>query len=232
MSERMRLDPDSSTSNGSRHQSNGSTHSTLHKGLYSNSTNGHSSPPIGTSSVFRNGSSSTIPITKASSFFGHDREEVTRLLIQGLTDLGYHASADRLSQESGYEVESPTVAAFRYAILHGEWLEAESLLFGSLAMEDGGGVSVSNGESRHYVGLKFADGADQDELKFRLREQKYLELLEKGDLSNALHVLRHELTPLHQDIGKLHKLSRYVGEAAVTNGPLSVSLALSKLTHR
>ncbi|MCJ1424008.1 hypothetical protein MMC29_001895 [Sticta canariensis] len=210
MSERMRLDPDSSTSNGSRHQSNGSTHSSLHKGLYSTTTNGHSSPPLGTSSLFRNGSSSTIPIAKAPSFFGHDREEVTRLIIQGLTDLGYHASADRLSQESGYEVESPTVAAFRYAVLQGDWREAESLLFGSLPVEDGGGVSVSNGESRHYEGLKFADGADQDELKFCLREQKYLELLEQGDLSNALQVLRHELTPLHQDIGKLHKLSSLI----------------------
>lgn len=96
-------------------------------------------------------------------------------------------------------------------------------------MEDGGGVSVSNGESRHYEGLKFADGADQDELKFCLREQKYLELLEQGDLSNALQVLRHELTPLHQDIGKLHKLSRYVGEAVAKTGPLSIPLM--KLTH-
>lgn len=215
MNERMRLDPDSSTSNGSRHQSNGSTHSALHKGLYStSSTNGHSSPPIGTSAIFRNGSS-TVPISKAQSFFGHDREEVTRLLIQGLTDLGYHVSAERLSLESGYEVESPTVAAFRYAVLHGEWREAEALLFGSLPVEDGGGVSVSNGESRHYAGLKFADGADQNELKFRLREQKYLELLEQGDLASALHVLRHELTPLHQDTGRLHKLSRYVREAVV-----------------
>lgn len=230
MSERMRLDPDSSTSNGSRHQPNGSSHSTLHKGLYSTATNGHSSPANGTSSLFRNGSSSAIPITKPPSFFGHDREEVTRLLIQGLTDLDYHESADRLSQESGYEVESPTVAAFRYAVLQGEWLEAESLLFGSLPVEDGGGVSVSNGESRHYAGLKFADGADQDELKFRLREQKYLELLEQGDLTSALQVLRHELTPLHQDIGKLHKLSRYVGGAVVKNGPLSISLQCSKLT--
>lgn len=78
---------------------------------------------------------------------------------------------------------------------------------------------MSNGESCHYAGLKFADGADQDELKFRLREQKYLELLEQGDLSSALHVLRHELTPLHQDIAKLHKLSRYVREAVIKNGP-------------
>lgn len=157
---------------------------------------------------------------------------MTRLLIQGLTDLGYHASADRLSQESGYEVESPTVAAFRFAVLQGEWLKAESLLFGSSPMEDGGGLSVSNGESLHYSGLKFADGADQDELKFRLREQKYLELLEQGDLTSALNVLRHELTPLHQDIGKLHKLSRYVGEAVITNGSLSISLKCWRLTHR
>lgn len=45
-------------------------------------------------------------------------------------------------------------------------------------------------------------------MKFRMREQKYLELLEERDLSGALHVLRHELTPLNQDITKLHELSR------------------------
>lgn len=208
MSGTMRVDPDSTNSNGSRHHSNGSPQSTLHKSTFANSANGHSSPTNGTSSVFRNGSSPTAPRTKAPTFFGHDREEVTRLIIQGLADLGYQASADRLSQESGFEVESPTVAAFRYAVLQGNWLEAEALLFGSASAEDGGGVSISNGETHHHTGLKFAEGADQDELRFRLREQKYLELLEGQDLTTALNVLRQELTPLHQDIGKLHKLSR------------------------
>lgn len=206
MSGSMRLDPDSANLNGSRHQSNGSPHSMPQKGAFSNSTNGHS-PTNGSPSVFRNGSSPAVLRAQAPSFFGHDREEVTRLIIQGLTDLGYHGSAEKLTQESGYELESPSVAAFRCAVLQGEWLEAESLLFGSIQV-DGGGVSISNWESHRHAGLEFAEGADLDEMKFRLREQKYLELLEEGDLGSALNVLRQELTPLHQDIGKLHYLSR------------------------
>ena len=203
----MRLDSGSPNSNGARHHSNGSPHSALHKTVFTTSTNGHAASTNGTPSMFRNGSSPTVSRGKASSFFGHDREEVTRLLIQGLADLGYQGSADRLSQESGYEVESQTVAAFRYAVLQGDWLEAESLLFGTPPAEDGGGVSISNGQA-HHTGLRFAEGADQDELKFRLREQKYLELLEARKQTDALNVLRQELTPLHQDMGKLHHLAR------------------------
>ena len=205
----MRLDPDSSNSNGSRHQSNGSSLSPVQKSTHSNpnSANGHSSAN-GTSSPHRNGTSSAISRAKSRSYFGHDREEVTRLLIQGLGDLGYYNSAERLSVESGYEVETPSVAAFRHAVLQGEWAEAEALLFGTEVIEDGGGVSISNGDSHRHEGLRFAENANKKELKFRMREQKYLELLEERDLGSALMVLRQELTPMNQDTSKLHELSR------------------------
>ena len=162
-------------------------------------------------------------------FFGHDREELTRILLQSLSDLGYHGTARQLSSESGYELESPSVAAFRDAVVQGEWEEAEALLLGSEAQtpvdEGGGGVmlynghangrkrssahvrggSVSNGFARH--GLPLAEGADTVTLKFMLREQKYLELLESRNLNTALHVLRNELTPLKKDMARLHALS-------------------------
>ncbi|KAL9615120.1 MAG: hypothetical protein Q9167_000438 [Letrouitia subvulpina] len=203
----MRYDPDTSNSNGKHHSSNGSQISPPHKTPFSNGTNdtnGHSTVN-GSSPSQSNGFSPHISRTQAPTFFGHDREEVTRLLIQGLGDLGYHGAAERLSQESGYEVESPAVAAFRHAVLQGEWSEAEHLLFGSEPSDGGGGVSISNGG--HY-GLKFKEDADLDHLRFRLREQKYLELLEMKDLGSALMVLRQELTPLNQDKEKLHSLSR------------------------
>ena len=133
---------------------------------------------------------------------------MTRLLIQGLGDLGYYNSAERLSVESGYEVEAPSVAAFRHAVLQGEWAEAEALLFGTELVEDGGGVSISNGDSQQHGGLQFAENVDKNELKFRMREQKYLELLEERDLGGALAILRQELTPLNQATSKLHELSR------------------------
>lgn len=130
------------------------------------------------------------------------------MLIQGLGDLGYHSAANRLSQESGYEVESPAVAAFRTAIIQGQWAEAESLLFGVDSEADGGGVSISNGDMHHWGGLKLAQDADADGMRFSIREQKYLELLENGDTGSAIMVLRHELQPLQYDVARLNDLSR------------------------
>lgn len=202
----MRLDPESRSSNGLQSHTNGSP-STPHKNGVSAHTNGHSSPTNGTVSPRQNGTSKSVA-KKNPSFFGHDREEVTRLLIQGLEDLGYNSAANRLSQESGYEVESPTVAAFRNAIIHGQWSEAEALLFGVDSEAHGGGVSISNGDWQHLGGLKLAEGAEPEGMKFSIREQKYLELLESHDTGKAMMVLRHELQPLHYDRGRLNTLSR------------------------
>ena len=207
MNKVMRLDPDSTSSNGPQHHANGSSPTTQKNGI-STSANGHSSPTNGHSSPHQNGFSTSIPRLKSSSFYGHDREEVTRLLIQGLGDLGYHSSANRLSHESGYEVESPAVAAFRNAILQGQWPEAESLLFGVDSEADAGGVSISNGHSHHFGGLKLVMDANPDSMRFSIREQKYLELLEKMETTTAIMVLRHELQPLRQDVSRLDHLSR------------------------
>ena len=135
--------------------------------------------------------------------------------------MGYHQSARSLSRESGYELEGPEVAAFRHAVLNGEWAEAEYLLFGN-SQEGLGGVSLSGlGKSVGYQededwsgaagrrGLRLADGANQNEMLFWLRQQKYLELLENKDLGRALMVLRQELTPLgNHNTERLHHLSR------------------------
>lgn len=155
-------------------------------------------------------------------FHGHDREEVTRILLQSLSDLGYQQAAQHLSKESGYELEIPSVAAFRSAVQTGEWGLAEALLFG---LPEGAKLSA-NGEtttawhksrgsheiyrdylSDGYEGLPLAQGADRTMLKFLLRQQKYLELLEQRDLNAALSVLRNELQPLKRDTLRLHALS-------------------------
>lgn len=161
----------------------------------------------------------------SSPFYGHDREEVIRILLQSLSDLGYHGAARHLSQESGYELEIPSAAALRNAVMQGEWEEAETILLGSDARElDGGGVMLGNGHARpsswsksrlsvaspngfSKAGLPLAEGADTTYLKFLLRQQKYLELLEDRDLNTALSVLRNELAPLKRDIPRLHALS-------------------------
>ena len=206
MNEDMRLDPVTSSSNGTQHHTNGTSH-VIHKNGIPASTNGHPSGTNGTK-PHQNGLSTSVVRIETPTFFGHDREEVTRLLIQGLGDLGYQSAADLLSQESGYEVESPSVAAFRNAVLQGEWSGAESLLFGLDSEADGGGVHVSNGGWHHSGGLKLAESVDSDHLKFAIREQKYLELLEKEDTSNAMVVLRHELQPLNQDQARLGQLAK------------------------
>lgn len=209
MSRDMRVDPDkpNSSSNGVRHYINGSSLPPLQKSIasnsYAHSLNGHLSS-------YTNGSAAVASNSRPSTYYGHDREEISRLLIQALNDLGYQDTANRLIHESGYELESPSVAAFRHAILDGEWSEAEALLFGSNRPDTGGGVSISNGNGSHHAGLILAEGVDKDGLRFLLRKQKYLELLEDRDHGGALMVLRQELTPLHQDVGQLHILSGQV----------------------
>ena len=152
------------------------------------------------------------------TWYGHNREEVARVLIQGLSELGYHSTARTLSRESGFDLEGPTVAAFRNAVLEGEWTEAETLLFGDVPFDVGGGVGGNGGKmkesavknSRGIRGLTLIEGANTKKMLFWMRQQKYLELLERRDLGAALLVLRQELTPLHQNTDRLHALGGYV----------------------
>lgn len=172
----------------------------------SKATNGTSKGPYTNGSASTNGHSPASK-SRSSAYLGHSREEVSRLIIQALQDLGYTSSAAQLVQESGFELEAPVVAAFRQAVVQGSWVLAESLLFGGpaspmLDTENG----ERNGEESH--GLSLAAHAQPSLMRFWLRQQKFLELLEARETHNALKVLRTELTPLNQDHDKLHFLSR------------------------
>lgn len=208
----MRLDDKEQSSN------------TPQKGGVSTFANGPSTNGVSTNGE-SNGHTSNklVAIRPSGNFFGHDREEVTRILIQSLTDLGYHGAATQLSRESGYELENTSVAAFRHAIQEGDWAEAEALLFGprsegmtsELTTPSGKPTDQwmnAEGESTYKPrsGLPLAEGANKREMLFLIRQQKYLELLEDRDLGSALTVLRQEITPLHQDTSRLHSLSRSV----------------------
>ncbi|KAJ3316741.1 hypothetical protein HDU76_001580 [Blyttiomyces sp. JEL0837] len=59
---------------------------------------------------------------------GDRREELLRLMVQSLTNMGYRDSASLLQKESGVILESATVTKFRSAILSGDWATAESLV--------------------------------------------------------------------------------------------------------
>jgi hypothetical protein len=179
-------------------------------------TNGSASSP--SSHKHTNGSTSLKP-PASSVWYGHNREELTRILIQCLDEMGYSNAAQELSKESNYELEGPAVAAFRSAVVQGDWPEAEALLFGHGVMHvgfggDGGRENDSavagNGDSKNtFRGLPLVEAADVREMLFALREQKYLELLESRDISAALLVLRQELTPLNEGSDRVHFLGGY-----------------------
>jgi hypothetical protein len=65
------------------HDSNGTSSQTVKNGIVKETTNGVSSSLNGNGAAVRNGS------RFSDQFFGHSREEVTRLMIQALNDLGY-----------------------------------------------------------------------------------------------------------------------------------------------
>ncbi|KXJ92876.1 WD domain-containing protein [Microdochium bolleyi] len=133
------------------------------------------------------------------SYFGHDSEEVTRLLIQALADMGYQSAAESVSRDSGFELESSAVASFRNAVLEGEWATAQEILHGAAIAGERPGDTGN--------GLVLAAGADRNTMRFWIRQQKYLEQLERRDTAKAVATLRTELTPLYHDSGKLHFLS-------------------------
>ena len=219
----MRLDSDKrSQSRSPQHSmSNGSNgfSPTLSKIANGHSAHSNAQPNGSTSPRESNGVAMARNLPK--TWLDHDREEVTRILIQGLTDLGYHNAAKMLSRESGFELEGPTVAAFRHAVLSGDWAEAEALLFGPGSYDAGGGVGIADGGGKgmdialteawsYHRGLTLSEGANKQRMLFCLREQKYLELLEKREIGPALVVLRQELTPLNYDPVRIHALSRQV----------------------
>ncbi|EFQ93082.1 hypothetical protein PTT_09656 [Pyrenophora teres f. teres 0-1] len=220
----MRLDNDSSKSSQSpsRNFTNGSSQSAAPRSPLGKNANGSAHSRNESNGSYTNGGPVANGRPMPTTFFGHDREEVTRILIQSLTDLGYHSAAGALCKESGFQLEGPTVAAFRSSVLNGDWEEAEELLFGSTTYDNIGvvGLNASYGKpwgksgslpsSQHSPGLTLAEGANREVMLFWLKQQKYLELLERRDLSKALAVLRQELTPLNQDVSRLHALSALI----------------------
>lgn len=77
--------------------------------------NGHAAPSNGSS-------------TKVERPGTRENEEIVRLMIQALGDMGYTNAVQSLSQESGVKIESALVEEFRHAILNGDWSSAETAL--------------------------------------------------------------------------------------------------------
>lgn len=115
------------------------------------------------------------------------RDEVVRLMIQALRYYGYGQSAAQLESESKILLESAPVVAFRDAVLQGRWVEVEALL------------------SKLQIGL--LEEHKLKNVKYLIRRQKFLELLEEGKVKEALICIRTEITPMQDDSLKLSKLT-------------------------
>ena len=101
-------------------------------------------------------------------------------------------------------METPPVANFRRRILEGAWDEAEEALTELGMTEENGLVARTS----IFLRMRPPNRLMQQS-KLLILQQKYLELLEQGETTRALHVLRSELVPLHPDPSQFHPLSRY-----------------------
>ncbi|EFN54760.1 hypothetical protein CHLNCDRAFT_35720 [Chlorella variabilis] len=134
-----------------------------------------------------------------------DRTEYVRVLEQALRALGYEEVAAQLEAASGIVQQPPAAAAFRRAVLSGDFDDALRLL-----------PSVA------------ADEGVMDRAKFLLLKQKYMEGVQRGHTAEALQVLRQELQPLRVQQQVLHSLAALLlrspaaaGAAGMMGSPLA-----------
>ncbi|KAK8734285.1 hypothetical protein OTU49_006108, partial [Cherax quadricarinatus] len=118
------------------------------------------------------------------------QQEMVRLIGQHLVELGLKKSAELLMSESGCRLDHPAAARFRHCVMNGEWTKAETALTELRTMLD--------------------DPSSLTEMHFLLLEQKYLELLESGQVLDALTCLRSQLTPLKHNMDRVHQLSSLI----------------------
>ncbi|KAF0976044.1 hypothetical protein FDP41_004720 [Naegleria fowleri] len=113
--------------------------------------------------------------TNKSSSEHVNRKDLVRIIIQALHSLDYNQSAAELEKESGIEYLSKDIVKLRESILKGLWNECISIVDDIL--------NQSNCKNTQMV-------------KYHIYKQKYLELLENGEIEEALKTLRNELTPM------------------------------------
>eukprot|EP00501_MAST-03F_sp_TOSAG23-6_P002540 GSMAST32.ASY1.ANO1.2679.1 assembled CDS len=103
--------------------------------------------------------------------------ELIRIVLQGLSELGYYKTAETLSNESGVTIHSEQMALFRRSILDGDWTLCLELI----------------------PHLKFSQTSQSSQTsqielaRFFILREKYLELLEQKKTTEAIKCLRTEL---------------------------------------
>ena len=108
---------------------------------------------------------------------GFRRSDIVRLVTQCLNGLGYEAAAAQLESDSGIPLLAEPVSRFRQGILEGHWDAVDRLI----------------DEMRLHTDCL-------THVRFLVCRQKYLELLEAGNTSDALKCLRQQLAPLEAQL--------------------------------
>jgi len=118
---------------------------------------------------------------------GLNGDDVVRLIVQALLDLGFREVADHLEQVSGVQALSPNIHNLRTAALAGRWDQVEQILPDIEA---------------------FKSESDARKARFTLYRQKFLELVEERRYDPALACLQKELAPnISDEPETLHKLT-------------------------
>lgn len=136
----------------------------------------------------------------------------------------YRSAAAALEAESGFTLESETVTNFRNGVLQGSWSEVERLVL-QLPQDEVVDLPVGNSSAQGVIVLAWMLIQYQraQNVRFLIRQQKFLEALERKDTKLGLRILRNELTPLVSGTpnNRLHFLSRQVNPLPTLNTSLA-----------
>ncbi|KAB1209689.1 WD repeat-containing protein 26 [Morella rubra] len=111
--------------------------------------------------------------------------EFVRIIAKALYSLGYKKSGAHLEEESGIQLHSSVVNLFMQQILDGSWDESVGTLC--------------------KIGL--SDESIVKSASFLILEQKFFELLDAENVSDALKTLRTEIAPLCINNSRVRELS-------------------------
>jgi len=132
-----------------------------------------------------------------------------------LASTSRRSTAAALEAESGFSLETTAVSSFRSGVLDGSWPAVEQLLvelpqdeIADLAVSPCGPGPTDNLSSAHVPNFV----PPVQTVRFLIRQQKFLEALERKETKAGLRILRNELTPLVSGTpsNRLHFLSRLV----------------------
>ncbi|PWA97165.1 CTLH, C-terminal LisH motif-containing protein [Artemisia annua] len=137
---------------------------------------------------------------------GVKKVEFVRIIADALYSLGYSKTGACLEEESGIPFQSSTVTVFIQQILDGNW-------DGSLA-------------SLRKIGV--VDESVIKSASFMILQQKFLELLDREKMTEALKTLRTEISPLSVNSDRVRELSFYLLSSTMprANGAVNGSSGL------